>query len=242
MGWKSCYIIAANRDCPHGYLGTLPRHDPERATTIFKKLGYETTNRRESPIIDYPRDNLVTLGAYDKAVVVSDQSIYDCFDDRNHPLLKKALSIYPDGTLVIVVLHSVVNLFGYALYENGQLVREYGGNGDDGVTHEFGEPLEEERDAFAKSKLINGERFFLSEYDGVTEDVTPDCYGETLVFAVLERYYGEILDQSEHLWPEDLQGEAIDKHNDFAPDELHKRLTKPEPKKSEGPWWQRIFK
>lgn len=242
MGWKSCYFIAAENDCPHGYLGTLPKHNSERATELFSKLGYKTTNRRKSPIIDFPQDNQVYLGAYDKAVIVSDQAIYDCFEDQNHPLLKNALSIHPDGTLMVIVLHSVVNLFGYAFYRNGQLIRQYGGCGDDGVTHEHGELLDEERDAFAKSKVINGERFFLSEYDGVVEEVTPDCYGETLVFAVLERYYGEILDQSEHLWPEDLQGEAIDNHNDFAPDELHKRLTQPESEKSEIPWWKRIFK
>lgn len=235
MGWKSCYIIAAEKDCPFGYLGTLPTHNTDRATKIFEKLGYPLSNRRESHIDDYPKDNLVTLGAYDKAVIVSDQAVFDCFDNRNHPLLRNALTLFPDGTLLMVVLHSTVNYFGYAFYENGQLKREYAGGGDQGVTHEYGELLEEEREAFDKSKIVDGQRLFLSEHNGVIEEYEPDLYGETLVFAVLCRFYGEILDQptSEHLWPEDLQGEAIDKQS------VNKQ---PEPKKSKESWWQRLFK
>lgn len=235
MGWKSCYIIATAKDCPPGYLGTMPTHDATRASEIIKKFGYGESNRRPSPIIDYPSENVVTIGAYEKAVIITDQVVYDCFDDRDHPFFKQALSIFPDGTLCMIILHSVVNLYGYALYENGQLVREFAGCADDGITHEFGEPLPEERDAFSKSKNVDGERVFLVEYDGTIEEVSHDGYGENLVFEVASRFYGEKVDQpvSDHLWPEALQGEAIDK----------KPASKgPEPKKSEVPWWQRIFK
>jgi len=88
---------------------------------------------------------------------------------------------------------------------------------------------------FSKSKNVDGERVFLVEYDGTIEEVSHDGYGENLVFEVASRFYGEKVDQpvSDHLWPEDLRGEAIDK----------KPASKgPEPKKSEGSWWQRIFK
>jgi len=220
MGWKSCYIIVAEKDCPPGYLGTMPSHSTSRANEIIKKLGYRYKNRTNSPIIDYPDEGLAIIGAYEKAAIIADQLVYDCFEDRNYELFQKALTIYPSGTTFILILHSVVNLYGYALYENGQLVREFGGSSEEEITHEFGTPLPEEAEAFARSKIVDGLRMFAGEPDEnfplLNTDQTPACYGEELAFMVVSRFYGVRPDQApDHIFPEDLSGELLEKQQGF---------------------------
>lgn len=44
--------------------------------------------------------------------------------------------------LLVATLHSVTNLYGYALYENGQLIRGRTGAADDGLIWQQGSPFE----------------------------------------------------------------------------------------------------
>lgn len=212
MGWKASFIIVAHEDCPAGYLGTLPTHDADRATELIKQLGYTYKVRKMSNMEPRPKEGSAVIGAYKMAAMIADQAIYKCFDNRDSSLFKQALQIYPNGSCLILVLHSVVNLYGYALYEKGVLIREFGGNGEEEITSEFGNPLPEEAQAFERSKIINGERVFYDEIGRKTEEFSPSSYGETLAFLVASRFFGECLDMPTRPdvdLPEDLGAEVI---------------------------------
>jgi len=196
MGWKAACIITGT--CPDGYLGEAPKHDPAKASEIREKLGYkEPTKREQSTLEPYPESGTYMIGAYEKAVFIADQDkIFDCFDNRTNPYFQKALNLYPDGTLLMFALHDVVNYFGYAYYEHGQLVREFQGSAEEGNISDIGQLQPEEKEIFADSKVVNGQRIFLYEMDGVIEEVRADVIGESLVFQLVGRYFGQPLDQT----------------------------------------------
>ncbi len=196
MGFKSACIIAG--DCPYGYLGTLPKHDPARADHVIKRLGYPKPSKRQPDFLEpYPDSGSYIVGAYEHAVFLADQDvIYECFENREHTFFKSALSLYPEGKLLMLVLHSVVNYFGYAYYENGQLVREYAGSAEQGLISEFGQVQPEEQTSFANSEIKNGVRIFRVEVNGVTEECEVDLVGETLVFEIARKFFGQTFDEA----------------------------------------------
>jgi len=56
----------------------------------------------------------------------------------------RLLRLYPEGQVVAVVLHSVINLWGYTIYSQGQRVRSAAGAANDGLIVSVGAPLSEE--------------------------------------------------------------------------------------------------
>lgn len=196
MGWKAACIITG--DCANGYLGEALQHLPAKASDIREKLGYKVpTSREQSSLEPYPESGTYMIGAYDRAVFLADQDkIFDCFDHRDNTYFQKALTLYPEGTLLMFVLHSVVNYFGYAYYEKGQLIREFSGGADKGVISDFGELQPEEKEIFANSKIVDGKRIFLYETDGAVEELEADFMGESLVFQMVGRYFGQPFDQT----------------------------------------------
>jgi hypothetical protein len=82
-----------------------------------------------------------------------------------------------------------VNLFGYALYRGSELIRAFGGDGDNGVTVDIGPLQPEEKPAFEASKVILGERFFFdTRMPLIPFKVT--SYGGTLAEAMMVRFLG----------------------------------------------------
>lgn len=108
--------------------------------------------------------------------------------------------------MLAMVLHSVVNLFGYAIYQNGELIRVRAGSADDGLIIEQGEPLPEEEALFAKSVLKDGERIYRTEINGQLEEFTEDTFGEEFVFDLSQRFLGSRFDQFD---PWDLKMEKF---------------------------------
>ena len=86
------------------------------------------------------------------------------------------LAAFPKATIFTLVLHSVVNLWGFAWYENGRKIRATWGAADDGLMLDFGAPLPEEA-VYRQS------------------DDTPDVVGEDTCFAVSSRILGKRIDQ-----------------------------------------------
>lgn len=211
MGFKTACIMTG--DCPPHYFGTLPEHNPERADQVLPSLGYEQCFSRESSELEiYPDEGKLFIGAYEKALYIADRDIiYACFEDRSKPYFQNALKLYPEGKLLIVVLHSVVNYFGYAYYEKGKLLREYSGSGDDGVLSEIGELQPEEKPAFERSEIRDGERIFFEEIHGETEEFDVSCYGESLAFMMMTKFFDCELDRSVEgkTDPFDLKGELM---------------------------------
>jgi hypothetical protein len=195
VGWKSACIIAG--DCPAGYLGTLPAHKPARADEIIKLLGYPELSKREAAKLEvYPDPGTFMIGAYEQAVFLADRDIiFECFDKRDNRYFQNCLSLYPKGKLLIFLLHSVTNYFGYAYYENGALVREFSGSSDDGVVSDVGEPLAEEKACFKSCQTRGDTKVFLVETEGKIEEYGADEYGEELAFQVAGIFFGQPLDR-----------------------------------------------
>jgi len=103
MGWKSCYIIATAKDCRRGISARCLLTTRFALVKLSRNL--VTASRIEDLVLSLTIQvkNVVTIGAYEKAVIITDQVVYDCFDDRDHPFFKQALSIFPDGTLCMII-------------------------------------------------------------------------------------------------------------------------------------------
>jgi hypothetical protein len=122
------------------------------------------------------------------------------FFEDNETQIEKTLSrIFPNSEICSIVLHSAVNLWGYAVTQNGQIIRARAGSADDGTFVEIGEPLEEEKELLSKSKLDdNGNRIYFLN-DSLDEPFNEDQVGENYVFSICKRYFGEELDRADDL-------------------------------------------
>jgi hypothetical protein len=106
----------------------------------------------------------------------------------------------------VFTLHSVVNSYGFTLYEKGRVVRSRWGSGDNGEMFEQGEPLAAERrivascakpghEAEAWAAWCDAEKTFLSEYD----DVTHDQIGEDVIMQMIAEVAGFRIDRDDPL-------------------------------------------
>ncbi len=197
MGWKMECIVVNEGD--PGYLGTYPKHNHDRANELVKQLDLAADKFIEA--IDfqrgkYPPNSSFCIGAYDKAMIFSDRNICGSVEKSTNPLLHNIRTLFPTASLLVIELHSVVNHFGYALYENGRLERAYGGDGDHGIVIDEGTIQPEEKSYFDKSIIHNGNRIFTAEINGREEKFDPCAFGEELVFAMSARFFGERLDST----------------------------------------------
>ncbi|WP_020470093.1 DUF6928 family protein [Zavarzinella formosa] len=197
MGWKASCILASNRE--DGYLGALPAHDPQRADEIIRQLGMGAFERVGPSTFDegiYPQDDSLYVGAYDGAIVLGSEEVAAvCISEKTPSLILHLADCLPNARMMAMVLHSVVNLYGYAIYENGKLLRVRAGSSDAGVFLDKGEPLPEEQMLFAKSIMKDGQRVYPTEINGEVEEFSEDCVGEEFVFELSRRFLGKRFDQ-----------------------------------------------
>lgn len=190
MGWKASCILINERG--PGYLGTMPPHDPQRARRLIEDLGLGPCRSRGLTTFDeglYP-DHLV-LGAYDGATVIGTPDLINSSERIGRNLLiLRVLNAFPKATVLSVCLHSVVNLFGYASFEDGVLIRAYGGSAEDGVVVDQGELLPEEQPHFEHSIVRDGKRLFYADIGGRMAEFSAEAYGETLAFEGMARFFG----------------------------------------------------
>lgn len=207
MGWKASCILVNERQ--PGFLGTMPAHDPERAQQLLGKLGMGKWKSLGLTTFEqgiYPEH--FTVGAYDGAAIIGDPQLGESYSSVDeYPLMLRILDAFPKASILGITLHSVVNLFGYYLFENGKLQRAYAGTADDGVQVDEGELQPEERPFFEKSTMRDGERYFTADINGQMEEFDASCFGETLVFEMAKRFFGKQLDRVD-IW--DLAMEAFE--------------------------------
>jgi hypothetical protein len=189
MGWKASCIFASTPDAPP--LTTFPPHQPARAKQLLSLLGGSYASRGMTTLEEgiYPKDgDQLYVGAYDQALVIGSTSIVqDSFHGGVPWIVDHARALLPDARVLIVTLHSVVDLFGYAWFENGQFVRGRAGAGDEG-------------DFFDQGDLLPMERKLL--------DSDPESGGETIVMELCGPFIGCRLDEFS-IW--DLQMEHFAK-------------------------------
>jgi hypothetical protein len=163
MGFKAFNLIATTGD--ETYLTTFPPHRPDRAREFLSRLGghYELVGPATLESGVYPSDDKdMYVGAYDRALVIGALPLADeAFSGAVPRAVSAANDLLPNSRAIIILLHSVVDAFGYAFYENGHLLRARGGSADDGIFHDSGplHPVEQKHKAF--DETIDGEELVM---------------------------------------------------------------------------------
>jgi len=163
MGWKAFNLFATVRD--ESYLTSFPPPLPERAREFLKLLGgtfrSEGATTLEKGLYPAGNDELY-VGAYEGAFVLGSIPITE---EAFAGVVPKAVTcvntMLPGCRVLIVLLHSVVDLFGYAIFEHNRLVRARAGSADSGVYVDFGDLLPIERKLKAFDDTIDGEELVM---------------------------------------------------------------------------------
>ncbi|MEO8712887.1 MAG: hypothetical protein ABI405_12220 [Parafilimonas sp.] len=227
MGWKAFVIIVNNP----------LQIDNE---SLLRELGFKNLTKIEDEPFEvaiYPKDNAIYIGNYkDNLLICESNAPMQFFEDAQTKTEKVLTKQFPISEICSIVLHSVVNLWGYSIIKDGQKIRARAGSAEDGTFVDIGEPIEEEAELFSKATINeNGVRTYLFE-DIDDEPMTEDQVGENFVFAIWKRYFGEELDRAD-----DLLFETI--LTGYSYDNNTKKIDSTEQKNTSGkidqkPWWK----
>lgn len=228
MGWKASTIVI-----------TKPSHINNEE--LLTKLGLKNlTKIQDEPfeVAIYPKDNTAYIGTYKNNLIICEPKLpMQFFEDNETEIEKILVNEFPTSEICSIVLHSVVNLWGYSIIKNGKKLRARAGSFDDGTFVEIGEPLDEEKELLSKSTIDqNGKRTYIFE-DVDDEPMTEDQVGENFVFAIWKRYFDEELDRADDsLFETILTGYSYNDKLKQQPSISQKNVdTKPNNNK---PWWK----
>jgi len=190
MGWKASAIII---------------HKPVKIEyeALLEKLGFSSLRTiADEPfeVAINPPKNKVYVGFYKDNLLICAADLPMHFFETHTTQTERVFGeTFPDSEVCSIVLHSTVNLWGYAVTKNGQKVRARAGTADDGTVLEIGLPLDEEKELLSKSKVDEkGIRtYLLDEFPDELFD--EDQVGENFVFAICKRYFGQELNQADDL-------------------------------------------
>lgn len=213
MGFKAASIFV--NELGPGYFGTLPSHEPKRARDLCHSLGLSFASARNSTFEDglWPPEGTFALGTYKRGVILADQdTLLACSGDSDDPMVCKILQQFPQASVLCVTLHSVINHWGYSLYEKSKLVRRFLGDADSGIALNEGDLQPEEQLLFSRSRKTGPNRriFELETSTGIHE-YEEHQVGETLVFLMASRFFGQRLDRSKPVDLFDLRLELFTK-------------------------------
>jgi hypothetical protein len=192
MGWKaSCVFVNWGRQ---DYFETFPEIDVHRTQEVLQRLGYSGYDAAGTEVLEtaiYPRNGAIYAGAFAEGFILAEdhmpawliaQDKSDKISGRSigtQQFAHRLLELYPKARICSLVLHSVVNLWGFSWYENGKLLRTSWGAADNGLVLDYGAPLPEELQFRLQPDLM----------DNIGSE------GEELCFAVAERILGQRLDK-----------------------------------------------
>ena len=228
MGWKASTII----------INKPTQVDNEM---LLEELGFNNLIKIEDEPFEVainPDDNCVYIGTYKDNLLICAPDIpmlfFEEFETPTETILKQK---FPNAEICSIILHSVVNLWGYSVTKNGQKIRARAGSSNDGTFVEFGEPLEEEKELLSKSTLDeNGNRIYLLD-EFPDQPFNEDQVGENFVFSICKRYFDEELDTADDLLFETIltgyQYGIIKPNTSIQKNQLD--LNNTEVKK---PWWK----
>jgi len=165
------------------------------ANALLTELGCQSLSALgEKPYsqVIWPDKSTNWVGAMRDCVIISARGAAERFiEARPSPFADALFRRFPQSEVAAVTLHSVVNLWGFALYHDGSPIRRKAGSADEGAFEDFGSSIPEEHDLLSKSALdAKGTRIYrLPEFP--EEDLSEDQVGEEYVFRVYERLTGE---------------------------------------------------
>lgn len=162
MGWKASCIFVSEQG--PGFFAKERANDPAKCRELADALGFEKYRfEAESTLMDgiHPDNNIIprrlVIGAYEGGCFVGHNSLWMATSKNNTsagPLLDQVIERFPNATVLVIGLHSVVDFWMFALYEKGRLIRQSGGTGDDGVIVDNGESLPIESKGYEGEDLV----------------------------------------------------------------------------------------
>ena len=191
MGWKCSVVFGSLAPPPlQDRSPRPPRHDANAALALAADCGLGAlTPAHETDLCYgiYPHENqeVVIAAAADGSFA----SLGDCrrlagsegvaLSPSNDPRVQAMLRRFPSGVVLACELHSVVDFWAFALFDRGRLIRQAAGSADDGILINHGSPIPEESDQAIPA----------------AEDSETQFDGESMVFRVASRIFGQPLDQ-----------------------------------------------
>jgi len=203
MGWKcSLLIIDSDKDFDE--------------KTLLKNLGFnhiEKTQKVNFSVALNPGAEEVYIGRYKGKIVVCEIDLPSKCMTQSVITQEMLLSKYyfPDTEICSLVLHSVINYWGYAIVKNDEKIRVRAGDTESGLLVEYGKPLEQELELLSKSKLDEqgNKIYFLDDFPDKT--FSEDQVGESFVFKMASRYFQMDLDKDDDLYEEATSFQAYRK-------------------------------
>ena len=221
MGWKAFSIIIKSKS----------DLDYESFLAELGYLGIQKAQNKTYETAIYPNNNQVFIGRYEDCIIVSAPDIPMLFFENSLSTVEKILiNRFPNTEICSIVLHSVVNLWGFAIIKNGEKIRVRAGSANDGTFCNYGKVQEEEKELFSKSSFDeNGDRVYKFE-DMPDEIFSEDQVGENFVFGISKRYFGEQIDYLDDIFETEFSGFNYSENKYYNDNE-----EKPSRKK---PWWK----
>ncbi|RBP11408.1 hypothetical protein DFR50_116103 [Roseiarcus fermentans] len=191
MGWKTDTVLIR------------PAHVGADAQALLGSLGFsDLTPLGERPFeaAIWPKTGEVWIGGAGECLMISARGLCgEVFKPGAAPFVQALARRFPGGEIAAATLHSVVNLWGFAVLRDGVALRRKAGSADDGTFEDFGAPLPEERELLARSTLDGEGRRVYRLPDFAGEAMSEDQVGEEYVFRIFERLTGQRPDTGETL-------------------------------------------
>ncbi|MBY6240626.1 hypothetical protein [Methylosinus sp. Sm6] len=163
----------------------------EESEALLRDLGFQIT----APLGEecfcraiWPKRNTIWVGRAGDCLILSSKGLANqFFEKKRSDFMSLLFARFPESEIAALMLHSVVNLWGFALYRNGEPFRRKAGAADDGTYLDEGAPIAEEEELLAKSTLdAEGRRVYrLPQWPD--EEFPEDGVGEEFVLAIFDR-------------------------------------------------------
>jgi len=186
MGFKASMIIV------HRPSMLLPEEVLLEHLALPDLVFRETTNM-DSCI--YPGDQSVNIGYFNDSIVICDDymlttSLEITDDPAALADYEQVLSaLFPGSEILTIACHSSVNYHLYSLARDGERVRFKRVVASSPIL-EHGQLLEEEKQIYASSRVINGRRLFEGRLTDHNQAATEDQLMEDFAFGVAKRHLG----------------------------------------------------
>ncbi len=144
MGAKTWMLVHSNESAKAA-LGNAPILDREASATLAKRLfpseKLELLSDGTLSFTNPPDDELVIGSVSGVSIVAAKEFAID----RPSQLPERFLSLAPAGTTYLHAMHSAVDWFAFAVWENGKLIRSLSLSPDSGIVEDIGDKLPFER-------------------------------------------------------------------------------------------------
>jgi len=156
LGAKTALLAYAAEDSVESLRGAR-ESDPAatRALVAATHPGWEGTSSSESNLSDdcFPEEGTVYAGSFPGIDVLCDRDVMDYLPSE---FPARYLDVAAGRRVILHAMHSVVDMFVYAIWENGTLVRSLAMSSDDGIVENIGTPLPFEAPYWAGEHPVGG--------------------------------------------------------------------------------------